>query len=241
MISFSRHVFSKLTAQCMYIFFFQIMMIDPMNEYWQRTRPIHHGGALRAYAKDPEDDGYPRGPEASPYICSMCEQHRKCYSLSPNTNSWYLSSEDDVDSGCEQEPFITDITEHSFDMEGNKYTQQLLSTLVLRWCLPQYGWNFAHEAYSHNHAFIETWYYLNMSFKSNEDFVIVTFYFDHWLLMECIFLIHRFKEYVAKGCRCMASSRRVILSNVLIDHGMWLLVWFLVWFLHTIFMIIMIF
>ncbi|XP_064602881.1 speedy protein A-like isoform X2 [Liolophura sinensis] len=78
----------------------EIMIIDPMNEYWQRTRPIHHGGALRAYAKDPEDDGYPRGPEASPYICSMCERQRKCYSLSPSSSSWYLSSEDDVDSGC---------------------------------------------------------------------------------------------------------------------------------------------
>ncbi|CAL1541839.1 unnamed protein product, partial [Lymnaea stagnalis] len=50
----------------------EIMAIEPNNTLWKRERQIHHGGAIRHYMKDPEDDGFPRGPNASPHYCAEC-------------------------------------------------------------------------------------------------------------------------------------------------------------------------
>ena len=51
----------------------QVMRIQPGHWAWLRERPEHHGGAIRAYKRDPEDDGYPRGPYGTPYRCSVCD------------------------------------------------------------------------------------------------------------------------------------------------------------------------
>ena len=52
---------------------------------------MHHGGAERIY---PEDDEslFPRGPDASPVFCEMCED--SCdKARSPAMTSGYLSSD----------------------------------------------------------------------------------------------------------------------------------------------------
>ncbi|ESO86814.1 hypothetical protein LOTGIDRAFT_66401, partial [Lottia gigantea] len=50
----------------------EIMALTPRNLYWNRERPVHHAGAIRNYMREPDDDGYPRGPGASPRICRDC-------------------------------------------------------------------------------------------------------------------------------------------------------------------------
>ncbi|BFZ07062.1 hypothetical protein BsWGS_10101 [Bradybaena similaris] len=73
----------------------EIMAIQPDNILWKRERPLHHGGATRNYMKDPEDDGIPRGPHASPRFCSKCDASDSQYdSASPASTSWFISSRD---------------------------------------------------------------------------------------------------------------------------------------------------
>lgn len=50
----------------------EVMKISPGHPIWKRERPIHHAGAVRAYALDAEDF-YPRGPGKSPRICDECD------------------------------------------------------------------------------------------------------------------------------------------------------------------------
>ncbi len=68
------------------------MAIDSRHWAWQRERPQYHGGAVRSYAKDPDDDGFPRGPDATPRMCVTCKESLEYDSLSPGSTSWYLSS-----------------------------------------------------------------------------------------------------------------------------------------------------
>ena len=68
------------------------MAIDPDNPAWKRIRPQHHAGAIRSYAREPDDDGYPRGPGVTPRRCSMCDQDSQYDSASPGSDSWYISS-----------------------------------------------------------------------------------------------------------------------------------------------------
>lgn len=75
----------------------EIMAIEPDHALWKRERPAHHAGALRAYLRDPEDDGYPRGPDASPRPCQLCDARDSQYdsaSPSPASLSWCVSSPD---------------------------------------------------------------------------------------------------------------------------------------------------
>lgn len=68
------------------------MAIDSSHPVWKRTRPIHHAGALRSYMRDPDDDGYPRGPHASPRHCEECNHDSQYDSASPASVSWFISS-----------------------------------------------------------------------------------------------------------------------------------------------------
>lgn len=70
----------------------QIMEIEPGASVWKRNRPLHHGGAVRSYTKESDDDGYPRGPDASPRICPDCNNDSQYKSASPA--SCYLSSDE---------------------------------------------------------------------------------------------------------------------------------------------------
>lgn len=71
------------------------MAIQPDSILWKRERPVHHGGAVRNYMKDPEDDGFPRGPNASPRYCPNCDIPDSQYdSASPGSTSWFISSKD---------------------------------------------------------------------------------------------------------------------------------------------------
>jgi len=71
----------------------EIMAIEPSNEVWRRERPLHHAGAIRAYSRDPDDDGLPRGPKASPRHCPDCDAPDSQYdSASPASIGWYISS-----------------------------------------------------------------------------------------------------------------------------------------------------
>ncbi|XP_025105869.1 speedy protein 1-B-like isoform X1 [Pomacea canaliculata] len=72
----------------------EIMAIEPDHPLWKRERPIHHAGASRSYMRDPEDDGYPRGPDLSPRYCHHCDSARDSQydSASPASLSWYVSS-----------------------------------------------------------------------------------------------------------------------------------------------------
>ncbi|XP_055879237.1 speedy protein A-like isoform X2 [Biomphalaria glabrata] len=71
----------------------EIMAIEPSSLLWRRERLSHHGGATRSYMKDPNEDGYPRGPNATPHYCAACDvpdvgqytQHSKlCFSSRDN-------------------------------------------------------------------------------------------------------------------------------------------------------------
>ncbi|CAG5134816.1 unnamed protein product [Candidula unifasciata] len=73
----------------------EIMAIQPDNILWKRERPLHHGGAIRNYMKDPEDDGFPRGPHANPRFCPECDATDSQYdSASPASTSWFISSQE---------------------------------------------------------------------------------------------------------------------------------------------------
>lgn len=67
------------------------MLLHPGHWAWKRERQEFHGGAIRVYMKDSEDDGLPRGPDATPKICARC-------SIGIEYDSafdWYLSSSSD--------------------------------------------------------------------------------------------------------------------------------------------------
>ena len=68
------------------------MTLRPDHWIWGRERPMHHSGAVRMYTRDPDDDGYPRGPNGSPRVCEDCLSMQEYDSASPSGTSWYLSS-----------------------------------------------------------------------------------------------------------------------------------------------------
>ncbi|KAL8589850.1 hypothetical protein ACOMHN_020853 [Nucella lapillus] len=71
----------------------EIMAIEPDHPLWKRERPQHHAGAIRSYMKDPDDDGYPRGPDASPRYCHLCDGQDSQYdSASPSSVTWFINS-----------------------------------------------------------------------------------------------------------------------------------------------------
>ena len=93
------------------------MGIDPGNAAWNRVRPVHHSGALRSYLKDSDEEGYPRGPYASPRVCLECHgdndsQYNSASPSSSNT-SCYLSTDE---GSPEQQGHPTSVT---FDMKRN--------------------------------------------------------------------------------------------------------------------------
>lgn len=93
------------------------MAIEPGHPIWKRTRQDHHGGAVRNYMKDDEDDGYPRGPNASPRTCPDCDAGSGYDSASPESVSWYVSSGDsseDLEDTIFEKP-----DQCTFDMKGN--------------------------------------------------------------------------------------------------------------------------
>ncbi|XP_033730828.1 speedy protein A-like [Pecten maximus] len=92
----------------------EIMEIDKESLLWRRNRPLHHGGAVRSYNKDPDDDGYPRGPEASPRSCSDCNNDSQYHSAA-SPASCFLSSVD-------HSPIISDGQKSTFDMKPLKIT-----------------------------------------------------------------------------------------------------------------------
>lgn len=92
------------------------MAIEPDNPVWKRDRPEHHAGAVRAYTKDPDDDGYPRGPYGTPRYCADCDQDSQYDSASPASASWYISSDSDSPNG-KYETFF-EPGDSSFDMKG---------------------------------------------------------------------------------------------------------------------------
>ena len=95
------------------------MAIEPDNSLWQRTRPDHHGGAIRSYAKDPEDDGYPRGPSATPRACPECDKDSQYDSASPDSVSWYVSSgESSPHDIADVHDFFEKAQPSTFDMKG---------------------------------------------------------------------------------------------------------------------------
>ena len=85
----------------------QIMDIYPEHACWTRNRPPHHSGAIRSYVRDAEgDDGYPRGPQASPRPCPSCEPCDSQYdSASPDREEWFLSNDDIFDNSQEDSRF----------------------------------------------------------------------------------------------------------------------------------------
>ncbi|KAK3596485.1 hypothetical protein CHS0354_007392 [Potamilus streckersoni] len=101
----------------------EIMAIEPGNPAWKRYRSEFHAGALRGYMKDPEDDGYPRGPNATPRKCPICDHDSQYDSASPESDSWYISSADES-SQQGGEITLTDKTpeQSSFDMKGLEKT-----------------------------------------------------------------------------------------------------------------------
>ena len=68
------------------------MTIESDHWAWKRDRLEHHAGALRAYLKDDDEDGLPRGPDATPRLCPQCAVFVEYDSASPTSTSWYLSS-----------------------------------------------------------------------------------------------------------------------------------------------------
>ncbi|XP_021361770.1 speedy protein 1-A-like isoform X2 [Mizuhopecten yessoensis] len=65
----------------------EIMDIERGSPLWRRNRPLHHAGAVRSCNKDPDDDGYPRGPEASPRFCQDCNNDTLKKTL-PQDDAW---------------------------------------------------------------------------------------------------------------------------------------------------------
>lgn len=62
------------------------MELCPSHPIWKRERKAHHGGAIRVY--DDNDDFTPRGPDASPLYCYLCEDQSN---YSSTFTSGYLS------------------------------------------------------------------------------------------------------------------------------------------------------
>ncbi|XP_067681980.1 speedy protein A-like [Haliotis asinina] len=92
----------------------EIMAIETSHIVWSRQRLAHHGGAMRSYMLDSEDN-YPRGPDATPRLCHLCDATDSQYdSASPSSYSWYISSTD-------SSPETNCSSVHSrFDMKGLK-------------------------------------------------------------------------------------------------------------------------
>ncbi|KAH9519449.1 hypothetical protein Btru_002667 [Bulinus truncatus] len=74
----------------------EIMAIEPSNILWQRERLSHHGGATRSYMKDPNEDGYPRGPNATPIYCAACDAPDGQFT-SPSSSLKFITSRDSTD------------------------------------------------------------------------------------------------------------------------------------------------
>lgn len=86
------------------------MAIDNSHPVWKRTRQIHHAGAMRCYMKDPDDDGYPRGPHASPKRCPDCDNDSQYDSASPDSASWYISSGENSSDEIYDEHLISTVS-----------------------------------------------------------------------------------------------------------------------------------
>lgn len=98
------------------------MAIEPEHPIWLRNRPDHHAGALRSYLKAPEDDGYPRGPCASPRKCPDCDSDSQYDSGSPASVSWYVSSGySSPECNRDEDFFERPSALTSFDMKGNYF------------------------------------------------------------------------------------------------------------------------
>ncbi|XP_063426681.1 speedy protein 1-B-like [Mytilus trossulus] len=97
----------------------EIMAIDISHPVWKRSRALHHAGAIRSYMKDPDDDGYPRGPHASPKRCEECDHDSQYDSASPASASWYISSGDNS-----PDDIFIDPRKSRFDMNRLKKTLQ---------------------------------------------------------------------------------------------------------------------
>ena len=96
------------------------MAIDAGHWCWQRERLEHHTGAMRAYMRDPDDDGYPRGPDLTPWLCKQCNEYTEYDSASPGSISWYLSSGSESsqdDSYMMNFSFVPPVNSR-FNMEG---------------------------------------------------------------------------------------------------------------------------
>ena len=104
------------------------MEVCPDHWIWQRDRPLHHGGALRTYNKDEDDDDlYPRGPDKSPRVCTLCDKREsdededdsELMSSFGEGISWYLSSSTDSSPESTIQPCKTfSIVPARFDMKG---------------------------------------------------------------------------------------------------------------------------
>ncbi|KAI0211734.1 Speedy protein 1-B [Lamellibrachia satsuma] len=104
----------------------EVMAIDAGHWCWQRERLEHHTGAMRAYMRDPDDDGYPRGPDLTPWLCKQCSEYTEYDSASPGSISWYLSSGSESsqdDSYMMNFSFVPPVNSR-FNMEGLKQTLQ---------------------------------------------------------------------------------------------------------------------
>lgn len=81
--------------------------MEPSHWAWQRQRPAHHVGALRAYERDA--DLYElRGPHQTPRgPCDLCAALHDPVSSSSSHNtadmSWYLSSSSSSSSSSDEE------------------------------------------------------------------------------------------------------------------------------------------
>ncbi|WAR18782.1 SPD1B-like protein, partial [Mya arenaria] len=96
----------------------QIMAIEPEHPVWTRLRPDHHAGAQRGYLKGDDDDGYPRGPGASPRACQDCDTDSVYDSASPLSVSWYISS-GQTSPNNEDLEFFEKLPSSTFDMIGH--------------------------------------------------------------------------------------------------------------------------
>ena len=101
------------------------MGIEPDHYIWKRNRPEHHAGAIRAYMHDPDDDGYPRGPYATPRTCFECDIADSQYdSASPASVSWYVSSDETSPSDSKHTSVGSSFSR--FDMKGNQIADLFL-------------------------------------------------------------------------------------------------------------------
>ena len=108
------------------------MAIEPGHYIWTRERPEHHAGAFRNYMRDPDDDGYPRGPDLTPRHCDMCHKDTEYDSASPDGASWYLSSCSDSSPDVKQNSKTVQVVSNPssrFDMEGKKLTYFILISI----------------------------------------------------------------------------------------------------------------